>query len=387
MANSARMNFEMPVLLINLKRQADRRKQSLKVLRELGFTKIHVVDAIDGLSLLRECSGRARKTTKTQWRLTYNVDGTRKTFPLKTSGLGNAGGCDLWGQHACAQSHRLCVEKTQRLFQRNVEAVLVVEDDLCLPPLLSADEFQQSLKRVWKQLSDSYPDWTGFWLGGTGVFSIGATNGPTQIQNVRFADWVMQAHAYMLRRTSKSRDVLRSFVDKVGVGGLMADNAWAALMRTHRGLFFYSEPNLVLQDSKTVSSLQYVSEKGGQKGYEESRKIKKLQPRGCVAMKARANMPSQLKKALGRDRRGHRPIRKQNLKRIRQTVGQKGGFKKAGGTSNAKDVRKKEQGMQKYFERHGVFPTKKFSAEKWKASTVLWARVRKECLGEIQNGR
>ena len=176
-------------------------------------------------------------------------------------------------------------------------------------------------------------------------------------------------------------------MDKVGVGGLMADNAWASLMRTHKGSFFYAEPNFVLQDSKTVSSLQYASEKGGQKGYEESRKIKKLQPRGCVAMKARANMPAALKNALGRDRRGCKRIRKQNLKRMRQSVGQKGGFKKAGGTSTAKDVRKKEQGMQKYFERHGVLPTKRFSAEKWKASTVLWARVRKECLGEIKNGR
>ena len=101
MANAARMNFEMPVLLINLKRQPDRRKQSLKLLRELGFSNIQVVDAFDGASLLHECSGRARKKTKTQWRLTYNVDGTRKTFPLKTSGLGNAGGCNLWGQHAC----------------------------------------------------------------------------------------------------------------------------------------------------------------------------------------------------------------------------------------------------------------------------------------------
>lgn len=382
MANSARMNFEMPVLLINLKRQPERRKQSLKVLRELGFSNIQVVNAIDGLALLRECSGRARKITKTQFRLTYDVEGTRKTFLLKTSGLGNAGGCDLWGQHACAQSHRLCVEKTQRLFQRNVEAVLVVEDDLCLPPLLSADEFQQSLKRVWKQLSDSYPDWTGFWLGGTGVFSIGATNGPTQIQNVRFAHWVMQAHAYVLRRTSKSRDILRSFVDKVGVGGLMADNAWAALMKAHPGLFFYSEPNLVLQDATTVSSLQYVSEKGGQKGYEVSRKIKKLQPRGCVARKARANMPSELKNALGRDRRGHKPIRMQNLKQMRRSVAQKGGLTKAGGTSTAKDVRRKEQGMQRYFEKRGVFPTKSFSAKKWKASTPLWARVRKACLRE-----
>lgn len=382
MANAARMNFEMPVLLINLKRQPDRRKQSLKLLRELGFSNIQVVDAIDGMSLLQECSGRARKQTKTQWRLTYNVDGTRQTFPLKTSGLGNAGGCDLWGQHACALSHRRCVEKIQRFFKGNRhEAALVVEDDLCLPPLLSVQEFQQNLRRFWQQLSKHFPEWTGFWLGGTGVFSIGATNGPTHIPNVHFADWVMQAHAYAVRRSATTTDLLNAFVEKVD-SGYMADNAWASVMRAHKGTFFFAMPNLLLQDSKMTSSLQYVSVSGGQKGYVESRNLFKKQSQRIVAMKARANMPPKLKNALGPDRRGRKRIRKQNLKQMRQSVGQKGGFKKAGGTSTAKEVRKKELAMQRHFEKHGVFPTKSLSAKKWKASTSLWSRVRKACLGE-----
>ena len=86
MANAARMNFEMPVLLINLKRQPDRRKQSLKLLRELGFSNIQVVDAFDGTSFLHECSGRARK--KTQWRLTNNVDVGHVNVSFKNIGPG-----------------------------------------------------------------------------------------------------------------------------------------------------------------------------------------------------------------------------------------------------------------------------------------------------------
>ena len=116
--------------------------------------------------------------------------------------------------------------------------------------------------------------------------------------------------------------LLNDFVEKIE-GGFMADNAWASVMRANKAAFFYAVPNLVLQSAIVSSSLQYVSSKGGQQGYVESRNVKKKQAQRIVAMKARANMPSKLKNALGPDRRGRKPIRKQNLKQMRQSVGQK----------------------------------------------------------------
>ena len=87
-------------------------------------------------------------------------------------------------------------------------------------------------------------------------------------------------------------------------------------------------PRTNLRKYITSSSLQYVSSNMWKAG-----KLKEVQARACVAMKARSNMPSKMRHGHGRDRRGHTSLRKENLKQM-----QKSGCKKAGAMSTDKQM-------------------------------------------------
>ena len=96
-------------------------------------------------------------------------------------------------------------------------------------------------------------------------------------------------------------------------------------------------PRTNLRKYITSSSLQYVSSNMWKAG-----KLKEVQARACVAMKARSNMPSKMRHGHGRDRRGHTSLRKENLKQM-----QKSGCKKAGAMST--DKQKKLKIAQKIY--------------------------------------
>ena len=136
----------------------------------------------------------------------------------------------------------------------------------------------------------------------------------------------------------------------------MADNAWASVMRANKAAFFYAVPNLVLQSAIVSSSLQYVSSKGGQQGYVESRNVKKKTgPKNCCN-ESSSKHAVQTQKCSWPRSTWTQTNSQTELEADAPKCGSKRGLKKAGGTSTAKEVRKKELGMQRHFEKHGVNP-------------------------------
>ena len=61
---------DTPVIVINLERQTERRDESLRFFRDLGFMHIEVLAATDGQKLVMD-GARLRKISKTTWRICY----------------------------------------------------------------------------------------------------------------------------------------------------------------------------------------------------------------------------------------------------------------------------------------------------------------------------
>ena len=114
------LDGDLPVYLINLKRHAERRRKCKSLLKSCGFTRIRILEAVDGQQLLLEGAG-ARKQSSRLWRLTYNRGVQRESFNVRTSSLGNFDGTCMWGQHACAGSHHKAVLRVLDLL--NVENI------------------------------------------------------------------------------------------------------------------------------------------------------------------------------------------------------------------------------------------------------------------------
>lgn len=197
------------------------------------------------------------------------------------------------------------------------------------------------------------------------------------MEGVRCADFVVQGHATLWRSVPRSFALLAEAKRRMDEG-LLNDNVVAALMRSHRRNFFWLQPAFIEQNHSFVSNLQLVGETGGQKGYDAALKKRKTRSKKYLAITARRRLPTTVCTAQGSDRRGTKQVNQRALKHQRADFGTKGGKAKTGNGSSAKDVPKKLVSMRRFYQQHGKWPTKKFAAAKWKVSTILWNRGKRE---------
>ena len=127
----------------------------------------------------------------------------------------------------------------------------------------------------------------------------------------------------------------------------------------------------------SAADIQILSEKGGQAGYEQALRRQRAGACANATRKAAVNKPpTGFKQIRGKDGRGLAPVSKRAGDNTRRMIASKGGARKAGGVSSEKIVQQKTRCMQRYWQKHGAFPSKRLSAERWSVSTKLWNRVR-----------
>lgn len=374
--NTAPALNDIPVILISLERQLERRARTTDFLKTLGLHNVAVLIATDGEKLL--CAGgRQRKVTSTMWRLCYEENGHRVSRFIKPGQLAADGATNLFNQHACAWSHRRAMTLALDLLEQH-PAVMIAEDDLVLGPgLKRPDGFVHAFTKMWRKLSVSYSSWSALLLGGFPRYSFNTGNQPTTILGVSFGDFVVQGHATIWRRSELSRNLLVAIQQRIDAGALN-DNAVASLMRTSKHVFFWCEPALISQSDTHVSTLQLLGAAGGQKGYNQALRKRKQKSKTAVAKIARQRMPAKIRAAYGMDRRGQHSINKKKLKEVRAVAGRSGGAKRCGNGSDEKTIKNKVAAMQKYLKKHSRWPTKRFAARTWSVSTSLWRRSRDE---------
>ena len=110
---------DIPVVIINLRREPERKAASVKFFTEIGFTNIIPLEAVDGQQLLSS-GGRLRKISNTAWRVSYDQKtssgNSRVCHHLYCGKLGAFGATDLWAQHACSMSHKQAWNLACQLF-------------------------------------------------------------------------------------------------------------------------------------------------------------------------------------------------------------------------------------------------------------------------------
>ena len=88
------------------------------------------------------------------------------------------------------------------------------------------------------------------------------------------------------------------------------------------------------------------------------------------------------KKYTTKEKQTQRPIAKRALSTMRKRIGASGGMiggkRNAAGGSTEEMVTKKIAKMRDFHRAHGAWPSKSVSASRWKVSTKLWARARRE---------
>lgn len=378
------------MIVINLERQTERRDESLRFFRDLGFMHIEVLAATDGQKLVMD-GARLRKISKTTWRICYEeycetameysettmTSKARVTRCIKPGKLGASGATDLYAQHACCRSHHRAMTRAMELLTF-YKRVIIAEDDCVLGNGCSQyQDFGTQLCSKWNALCQQHPGWCALLLGGNNRYDFNTRNLSSLVEGVRCADFVVQGHATLWRSVPRSFALLAEAKRRMDEG-LLNDNAVAALMRSHRRNFFWLQPAFIEQNHSFVSNLQLVGETGGQKGYDAALKKRKTRSKKYLAITARRRLPTTVCTAQGSDRRGTKQVNQRALKHQRADFGTKGGKAKTGNGSSAKDVPKKLVSMRRFYQQHGKWPTKKFAAAKWKVSTILWNRGKRE---------
>ena len=73
------------VKVMNLPRQKERKQSMAELLRSLGFRRVTFLVGTDAQDLAKQ-GARAQKTSKSFWRVTYDVDGERPSFHSEATG-------------------------------------------------------------------------------------------------------------------------------------------------------------------------------------------------------------------------------------------------------------------------------------------------------------
>lgn len=370
----------MPVMVINLKKDEERKRNMGTFLNGMGCRNIEFLEAHDAQQMVIS-GGRSKRESKSTWRVTYDdlrADGSyeRVTWNIKGNTLAASGAADFWSQHGCSRSHFDTLQWAKEQLQ-HCQAVMICEDDCAAGQDLTLVECGKKLRVLYDQLSAKHPSWCCLLLGGVPLAYQKGENGPSRVPGIHKADYVFQAHCIIWKASSQT-DSLIDVVSQKIKAGLISDNAYAATMKQWPGKFFYVVPSLVIQDADFGSKLQLGSASGANKGYTECRAQIRSKSKAALSKAARAKMPKAYSKALGSDRRGAKKVRRRPLKRMRATLGARGGKTKAGNGSSAEDIKNKEKKMVAWRTRHGTWPSKTLAHSNWKISSKLWARVKKD---------
>lgn len=314
----------MATYVINLDRGQERLSSVSNLLKmlELDFTR---VPAVNGRELLLR-GGRARCKSKFVWRLTYTEGKDRVTHLVRPGKLASCGAVDFWAQHGRARSHFNALKSL--VAQSSHRYTLVLEDDVVLPFGFDSRSLWERLSQVCRYLNECHAGWVGVMLGAAPLLCATGGNSETDLEGLYAATRAVQAHAILWHRGSATSAVLESVQQKLTLV-LVADNALAAVMKVHPGMF-YVKPAALIQNSKVPSSLQLVGGAGGKFGYQQAARSRKSSSSNQIARAGRAKLPKPLRSALGSHRRGVRPIAKAALKKQRCASGAQGGQAAAG---------------------------------------------------------
>ena len=158
----------------------------------------------------------------------------------------------------------------------------------------------------------------------------------------------------------------------------MAWPGWGSSMTTHwpvqcgsfrAGCFF--EPELVEQGATVPSSLQLLSGRGGQAGYNEALATrKKFSDTKCRTL-ARQRMSKKSSQALGPHGRGSQPIKAKSLQKLRKEVGTVGGQRGCGNGSTEQVVERTARWTQRWKDENCNWPSRRLAAKKWRVSGDL----------------
>ena len=218
-------------------------------------------------------------------------------------------------------------------------------------------------------------------LGGVPINNYGMRNAESLVPGVHHADRVLQAHAILWRASQQTVPVIEAILEKLR-SDLVADNAIAGAMVkfSEASAFFFLKPGWLVQRTDLPSKLQLTGSQGGSQGYQQAwAKMKRTSAR-AQNVAARKALPANVKRALGPNRRGCKPIKKQTLKNQRQCHGSKGGKRAAGNGSSESLIKKKINSMLRWYRTHDEWPPKRLACEKWRVSAALWSRAKRENL-------
>ena len=167
------------------------------------------------------------------------------------------------------------------------------------------------------------------------------------------------AHAYLVSQKGATELLQRYDL------GFTSDGAMVSLQnsmaRQHKARCFHVHPCLMTQHSSESNTSTASTWKEG------------------LATAGQATHRAKRRSDAGAVRSGAR-IPAQSLRTMRREFGRRAGQAKAGGSSNQRQVQRKQNHMLRYADRHNQFPSKKHSAANWQAGTSLWRRVRKQWL-------
>ena len=193
---------------------------------------------------------------------------------------------------------------------------------------------------------------------------------------------VAQNHCILWRRNSQTEEIIEQTLDGMARLGQLNDNSLASAMRKFPRRVFFLSPSWVMQNTTVPSSLQLLSGRGGQAGYNEALATrKKFSDTKCRTL-ARQRMSKKSSQALGPHGRGSKPIKAKSLQKLRKEVGTVGGQRHCGNGSTEQVVERKVRSMQRWKDKNGNWPSRRLAAKKWQVSGDLWARAKEEALCE-----
>lgn len=347
-------------LVIGLEREAARRERLQSLLAQLGVVDVEWIAAVDGEELAAR-QGRARKVKPGRLRLCYNDDDGGRTcttlrLPRRSATL------NPWSILGCSLSHALALERVKdRFLAGHTQPLVVLEDDAAL--IGDAEQTAAVFAATMAGLQAAVPDWTFVHLGGKRVDSYAhrTRNKPSTVENLGVSEQIYQTHAYMLAPASAAA-ALDHIVQKLRAG-FPSDAAVVSWTSRNFDQCFYFRPFLFCQAagrSSIAVARQSPSEPAGPHG------------NGRLAQTARRLLGVAARAAFRTS--GLPSIHASALKALRRQSGGAGGRKKAGSTSTAADVKKKEAWLRRQRSLTGSWPSS-HAAKQRGISFRIWKRV------------
>ena len=138
-------------------------------------------------------------------------------------------------------------------------------------------------------------------LRGVALFSHSKRNLATGIPGVRHGDYVLQGHAYLFIHTAVSDEILEHITQLIQ-DGYLNNTAVASTMGRYHHRFFLLDPPCLAQRTSLTTSIQILSDKGGQSGYEQA--LRRQRGGVCANATRKAavnNLPAGFKHIRGKD--------------------------------------------------------------------------------------